>query len=124
MARRKLKHRVTLLQFKEKSRPSGAVETTYYAIGDRWAEVVPTGGRKYYSTVQFNAEVTHQINMRYARDVTEKMRIRFIVDHATGTFEVYDVKAVIQNEHDRREMTAYCVKLSSQGLMGEINAQT
>jgi SPP1 family predicted phage head-tail adaptor len=82
-----LKHRVVIQSFTTTQSQSGQVSRTYNTLATVWAKVTPTTGREYYQSDRINAEVTHQVTIRYRDDVKPDMRII----HRGRTFEIESV---------------------------------
>lgn len=74
----RLRHRIELLKYMTTRDPvTGIVTEGWNVVAKRWATVEPLRGRKWFEAQQVQAEVTHQIYMRYMPDITPDMRIRF-----------------------------------------------
>ena len=54
---------------------TGEPSETWSTLGKAWAEVKPLSGRELFAAQQVEAQVTHQVTMRYRDDVMPDMRI-------------------------------------------------
>lgn len=72
----KLRHRVTVESLTATDDAYGAPVETWVANSTRWAEVRPLQGRERWAVQQVNAEVTHEVRMRYFPGLQATMRIK------------------------------------------------
>jgi SPP1 family predicted phage head-tail adaptor len=64
--------------------PSGQRQDTYLTFALVYANIKPLVGREYLAAGQLSSDITHDITIRYRRDVKSDMRILF----ADRVFEV------------------------------------
>ena len=72
-----LRHRVTIQQVTESRTTTGAVTESWSTFATVWADISPGHTREYAAAKTINAELTHEIRIRYLEGVTPKMRILF-----------------------------------------------
>ncbi len=65
--------------------------------GDQWqpfvqarAKIDTQGGREFFQAKQINAQLTHEITIRWQQGITSKMRVRF-EDPVEGTTRYFDI---------------------------------
>ena len=81
----RLTQRITIEQPTEaQSASSGAIVPTWSTLVQRWAALVPRGGREFVQAEARHTELTDVIRMRGYCLVTEKMRVKF----GTRTLEI------------------------------------
>ena len=74
----RMRHRITLQEFKETGRNRfNEPITERVAFATVWASIEPIVGREYWAKHQVQAEVTHRIRMRYREGVKPTMRVIF-----------------------------------------------
>lgn len=66
----KLKHRVTIQQVTETTKPSGERSQSWGTLATVWASIVPLSGRELWNASQAQPDVTHTVTMRSGGDVT------------------------------------------------------
>jgi len=82
-----LRHRV-YLQKKSATRDSFGAETeTWVTKATVWASIEPIYGQEYFEGKMENAEITHQIIIRYYSSLTPDWRIKF----GSRIFNIYKV---------------------------------
>jgi SPP1 family predicted phage head-tail adaptor len=72
-----LRHRVTIQEVSEISSPIGGVVEIWGDVADVWVSIEPGRSREFMAARQINAEITHEIRMRYLPDIKPKMRLKF-----------------------------------------------
>jgi SPP1 family predicted phage head-tail adaptor len=80
---------------------SGSTAETWNTLCTVWASIRPLKGREYYAANQAQMEVTHEITIRYMRNVSAENRIVF----GNRTFEV---KAVMNVNEENRWLSMVC----------------
>ena len=71
-----LRHRITFL-IKQVTMSGGIAKETWVPAYTCWASVEPLRGREYYQAAAVNRENEVRFTIRYRKDVSEAMRIRF-----------------------------------------------
>ncbi len=69
--------RITLCRYTEKENCLNQTEQVLQEVRTVWASVEPTRGREYQEAQRIRPELTYKITMRYQKDVTSDMLIRF-----------------------------------------------
>lgn len=107
----KLRHRVTI-QRNQLGSPqrtnTGARNASWEDYITVYAAVDPINGREPFLAQQHFSEVTHKVRMRYHEGITTAMRL------AWGSRR-FDIKAVLNAEERRRELTLLCTEGVAQG---------
>lgn len=79
----------------------GQENGTWTTLKTAWAHIKPLTGKEYQSGQTINAEVTHEVRMRYYSGITPKMRVK----HGTRYF---DILYVLNIEERNRELLLKC----------------
>ena len=80
----KLRHFVTIQEATETANSYGEIERTWATFKKRWANIRPLSGRERWAAQQVQANLSHEVLIRYTKDVTPKMRISY----NSRTFEI------------------------------------
>lgn len=83
-----LRHHVTFLQKTTGTDPDGYPTETWEPVLYTWAEVKPIAGREYFTAAAVQAEHQVRFTMRYRKDVTSDMRLRY-------DGQDYEIKAIL-----------------------------
>jgi len=102
----KLRHRVAILQKQTTIDPDGYPIETWEPLYSAWAKVEPISGREYYQAAAVQAQHQVRFTMRYRKDITPAMRLRW-------DGEDYEIKAVIDLEGRRRWLQIMVEAVSS-----------
>jgi len=84
----KLRHRVSILKKTTGTDPDGYPTEEWAAVATVWAEVKPIAGREYFTAAAVQAEHQVRFTMRYRKDVTSDMRLRY-------DDQDYEIKAIL-----------------------------
>jgi SPP1 family predicted phage head-tail adaptor len=96
-----LRHRVTLQSPTVTQNDLGEDTTTWPEAGTFWAAVNPLSGNELFRAKQVNAEVTHEIEMRWTPLVTPANRIKF------GT-RIFEILSAINVEERNKKLLLSC----------------
>lgn len=98
----KLRHYVTF-QTPTETRGADGANIIDWTIGQvpLWVEIIPLAGKAYYAAQAFNAEITHQINMRYLSSINRKQRILY------GS-RIFEIEHVINIDEKKYDMQLLC----------------
>lgn len=99
-----LRHRVALHSLTTTRDDYGEPIETWVAAATIWARVSPGQGRELISAQQVNAELTHQVEMRYRPEVTTTRR----VIHKGRTLEIV---SIINPDERNKNMILLCKEL-------------
>ncbi len=72
--------------------------------GTVWAAIKPGSGREFFNAKQINAEITHEIKLRYYAGLTPAKRILF------GT-RVFNISEIRNTDEHNTEMIVYAKEL-------------
>lgn len=84
----KLRHRIAILQKQTGTDPDGYPMEEWISIFSIWAEVKPIAGREYFTAAAVQAQHQVRFTMRYRKDITPDMRIRY-------DGQGYEIKAIL-----------------------------
>jgi len=71
------RHRVILQKPVETEGDYGGTEPGYTAVATVWARVTPSAGKENYQARQVMSEISHEVRIRYRRDVSARWRLSF-----------------------------------------------
>jgi SPP1 family predicted phage head-tail adaptor len=75
-----------------------------------WAMIDTQGGRQFNQARMVNAELTHEITIRWRSGVSPLMRIRY--DDPKSSARYFDIRSVVNPENEKRHMLLlHCVEL-------------
>ncbi len=100
----KLQHLVTIQDYAVTRDATGGEVKAWATHAQRWAWMKPLTGSEKYVNQQLIAQVSHEINIRYASGVRPKMRVLY----GTRTF---DIVAVLDWEEKGTELKLLCKEL-------------
>lgn len=103
-----LNRRVTL-QTRSATRVDGERAQTWTTLADVWAEVLPLSGRELELAQAINAEVSHQVTVRYRTGVDTSIRILYQGRHLA-------VKSVVDVDGRHVWLQMLCSEGLSDGL--------
>lgn len=92
-----LRHRITIQQIGSGRDTDGHPNGAWADYATVWGEVKPLSGREKLAVQQVDAEITHQITIRFLMGMVAKMRIQY------GT-RIFDVKSVLNTDERNYEM--------------------
>ena len=81
----KLRHRITLQRFTKTRNDFGEVIEDWEDVGKCWAEVKPVSGKETFTAQQFVAEATHEVWMRFRKDIKARDRV---IDHHGNILDI------------------------------------
>lgn len=98
------------LRFKvkiEKNTPvhaSPGVDTpSWSTFATVWADIQPLTGKEFFTGAELQAEVSHQIRIRYLDGVTSKMRVVY-------NSRIFEIEAVINRDERNKETVLACIE--------------
>lgn len=97
----RLRHRVTLQEQRGAQSETGAVAGRWRSVATVYAELKPLAGTEGRGSEQMVAEVTHEVRIRYRRDVRPTMRLLY------GA-RVLDVHSVLNTDERNAELVLGC----------------
>lgn len=100
----KLRHRITFQQLSNSKNEYGEPVEDWLDIKTVWAEIKPVSGKQFFAAKQINAEISHNVYIRYRNGLSPSMRIKF----KERTFEILYIMNV--NESNTL-MQIYCKEL-------------
>lgn len=103
----RLNRRITLQQ-RGTPNPMGPSAADWSDVVTTWAEIRPLQGRELVSAQAINAEVTHEVLIRYRANVTSSMR-------AVYQGRVLDIRAVLDEVTAHRFQRLLCSEGLTQG---------
>jgi SPP1 family predicted phage head-tail adaptor len=74
---------------------------TWATYATRYAEVAPFSGSERFQAQTVNAEIIHEVRMRYKSGVTPKMRVLY------GT-RILRIERIIDEREEHRELVLLC----------------
>lgn len=72
---------------------------TWTTVGTVWAEILPLTGREYFQAKAANSELTHEIHIRYRRNLKTIWRVLY----GTRALEILSV-ADVEEKHEELEL--------------------
>lgn len=84
---------------------TGAVVQTWSEIGLVWAYIRPLSGRELSDARQVEADVTHEVRMRYRSDLTARMRLTF-------RGRTLEILGLVNIDELDRELILTCVEVT------------
>jgi SPP1 family predicted phage head-tail adaptor len=100
----KLGHRIELHSASETSDDYGDVLESWSSYATVWARVMPLQGRELLLAQQVNAELTHQVEIRYNSTVTTTHRVIL----GSRTLEIV---SIINEDERNKNMIMLCKEL-------------
>lgn len=100
----KLRHRVTLQEYKEVLDQYGTpIDQGWQDVATVWASVEPIQGREYIQLQNTQSELTTRVRIRYRQGITPAIRVLY------GT-RVFDIQSVIDFEERHIELQLMCIE--------------
>ena len=100
----KLRHQVQIQQNTPTQNARGGTVDNWTAFGNPvWASINPTTGREGFDQMTQQAEISHEVRIRYTAGVTAAHRILF------GT-RVFDIQAVLNAGERDKELRLLCLE--------------
>lgn len=105
----KLRHRVTLQEYKEVLDQYGTpIDQGWQDVATIWASIEPIQGREYVLLQNTQSELTTRIRIRYRPEITPAMRVLY------GT-RVFNIQSVIDPEERHIELQLLCKEVIPDG---------
>ena len=95
------RERVTIQQATEAANSLGEMIETWGTYATRFAEVAPFSGSERFQAQTLNAEILHEVRMRYVSGVTPKMRLLYGI-------RVLKIERIIDEREEHRELVMLC----------------
>ncbi len=99
----KLNQRIILQQYTPTQDSSGSVTEAWTTLATVWAAIRPLQGREYWAANQEQIEATHEVTIRWRRDVSSINRILF------GS-RIFDIKAAINTDEANKWLIMICME--------------
>lgn len=96
-----LNQRIIIQQYAPSQDSSGSTTETWSTLATVWAHIRPLRGREFYAANQTEAEISHEVTIRWRRDVTAVNRILF------GT-RIFDIKGMPNPEEANEWLIMTC----------------
>lgn len=106
----KLRHRITIESAATAQGSDGFEQKTWMELATVWAAISTIGGREFFQAKQVNAELSHEVTVRWRPGITAEQRIRF-EDLANGTTRYFDILSVRNPDERRVVLYLYCREL-------------
>lgn len=103
-----LRKRLTIQQRSAAQDSYGQPLTTWTDVATVWGAVEPLSGRELMAAEAVQAEVTHQVVIRYRPGISAKMRIAY------GA-RLFDIQNVLDENERHRILTLLCLEGMSDG---------
>lgn len=91
------RRRVEVQQRVETKNTLGEVEVNYQTIATRWCAIRPLNGKELLAAAQVQADVSHEIRMRYLSTLTPKHRLIQV-----GSGRVFEIDSRFNPSEDKR----------------------
>jgi SPP1 family predicted phage head-tail adaptor len=104
----KLRHRVTLQSLGSTQDGFGQTVETWANVANVWADIQPGRGREFFAAQQTNAELTHEIVIRYRASVAPTWRVLY------GT-RIFDIQQVQNTGEADRRLLLMCIERNPTG---------
>lgn len=98
-----LNQRIVIQQYVPSQDSSGSTTETWGTLATVWAAIRPLHGREYYAANQAQIEMTHEVTIRWRRDVSAENRVLF----GSRTF---DVKAAVNPDEANEWIILMCLE--------------
>lgn len=95
------RHKITIQTPTETLDGFGQAVKSWSTFATPFASVEPLQGREYFSSSQFQAEVTTRVRLHYLSGVTAKMRVSW-------DGRIYNIQSIINPAERNREMQLMC----------------
>lgn len=100
----KLKHRVTFQKLEQTKNEFGEMLGEWTDVCTVWGQVGPVSGRQFFAAKQINNEISHNVYIRYRRDLLPNMRIKY-------KERVFDILYMMNVNEDNTLMQIYCKEI-------------
>lgn len=100
----RLRHRITLENYKLVQDGIGVERKQWHSLVTVWASVEPLSGREYFATAAEKGEVTARITIRYQKNISPTMRVRF------GE-RLFEVVSVINPQEKNIQLILMCKEI-------------
>ena len=100
----KLRHRIIFQQLSNSKNEYGEPVEEWLDIKTVWAEIKPVGGKQFFAAKQINAEISHNIYIRYRNSLSSSMRIKF-------KERIFEILYIMNVNESNTLMQIYCKEL-------------
>jgi SPP1 family predicted phage head-tail adaptor len=92
----------------------GGVIQNWSTLYSCWANIDVQGSQLQYSTAEFISNTTYRITIRYTSSVVISPSQRVIyTDPATGIVHTYEIKGVMNDLQENKQLTLLCYSLDN-----------
>lgn len=103
-----LRHRIIIQKFNTPTNDYGEIEVNNQ---DAWddiatvrAAIYPISGKEFFAAETVNSEVSHKVKLRYIKDLTPSMRIKF-------KDRIFSIESIINFQEKNIELQLLCKEL-------------
>jgi len=111
-----LNRRLHLQRPAEASDAEGFVTENWADLDVVWAHINPMGAREVFQAGQPEERITHQVTIRWRRDVTTKMRFLYR-DTPSATDRIFLIHSMLDQDEGHRQLDCLCEEIVT-ALMG------
>lgn len=102
----RLNKRITFQQLGQDKDEYGEIITEWSNFKTVWAEIAPVRGNQFFAAKQINSEITHNVYIRYRKDLNTSMRILF-------KERVFEILYIMNVKEESSLMQIYCKEIIS-----------
>lgn len=104
-----MRHQVKIQSQSRSADGGGSSDVTYSNVATVAASIEPIGGRERLFGDQLEERITHQITIRFRRDVSFKNRIKYdFADGGTSYSRIFKIVRVINRDTRNRFLDLLC----------------
>lgn len=98
-----LRNRIVLQQASATRAADGSEVKTWNDLMTVSAMIDTQGGREFYQAKAVNAELTHEITIRYQTGLAPAMRVKF-TDPKENTDRYFDIRSILNPDNQKRRV--------------------
>jgi SPP1 family predicted phage head-tail adaptor len=103
-----LRHRIAIQSKTVATDGNGNRSETWADHYTCWASISSSGGREFYQARQVNAELTHEVSIRFKAGITAIMRIKYTDPKDSNAIRYLEIRAVNNPDQRRRMLSLMC----------------
>lgn len=100
----RLNKRITFQELGQDKDSYGEIVEAWLDLKTVWAEIAPVSGNQFFAAKQINSEITHNVYIRYKKDLKPSMRILF-------KGRVFEILYIMNVKEESSLLQIYCKEL-------------